>query len=269
VPSPDKLFFEKVFTAPNTVIIDELQKHRKPGTIIEVAGQMNLRDDTEEIRLYNIANPHAEGMLIGYMARSDLLWVTDMYSPARDGPKSPGGVNLYDTLQHLGIKPSRLAGGHGASASFAEFERGNTGGRVVAQNRIYQNRDVRGENGKSRSRQTRARFISGLRGLNTKRLGASPLVRTSCRWEFKRENRPAKIAEVSILPSMPPREAAAGRGLFQGRHCPCTAPSLQLPNRANDRRGLREAAGSLELLRQVSSKQGRLPPGRAIASQAP
>jgi hypothetical protein len=32
------------------------------------------------------------------------------------------------------------------------------------------NRDVRGENGKSRSRQTRARVISGLRGLNTKRL---------------------------------------------------------------------------------------------------
>jgi hypothetical protein len=122
VPSPDKLFFEKVFTAPHTVITDELQKHMKPGTTIEVASQMNLRDDTEEIRLYNIANPHAEGMLIGYMARSDLLWVTDMYSPARDGRKSPGGVNLHDTLQHLGIKPSRLAGGHGGSASFAEFE---------------------------------------------------------------------------------------------------------------------------------------------------
>jgi hypothetical protein len=122
VPSPDKLFFEKVFTAPHSVIIDELQKHMKPGIIIEVAGQMNLRDDTEEIHLYNIANPHAEGMLIGYMARSDLLWVTDMYSPARDGRKSPGAVNLYDTLQHLEIKPSRLAGGHGGSASFAEFE---------------------------------------------------------------------------------------------------------------------------------------------------
>jgi glyoxylase-like metal-dependent hydrolase (beta-lactamase superfamily II) len=122
VPSPDKAFFEKVFTAPHRVIVDELQKHMKPATVINVADQMSLRDETEEIRLYNIANPHAEGMLIGYMTNGGLLWVTDMYSPARDGRKSPGGVNLYETLNHLGIKPSRLVGGHGGSAGYAEFE---------------------------------------------------------------------------------------------------------------------------------------------------
>jgi glyoxylase-like metal-dependent hydrolase (beta-lactamase superfamily II) len=122
VPSPDKAFFEKVFTAPHAVIPDELQKHTKPASVIEVADQMNLRDDTEEIHLYNIANPHAEGMLIGYMAKADLLWVTDMYSPARDTRKAPGGINLYETLKYLGVSPPRLAGGHGGSASYAEFE---------------------------------------------------------------------------------------------------------------------------------------------------
>jgi glyoxylase-like metal-dependent hydrolase (beta-lactamase superfamily II) len=122
VPSPDKAFFEQVFAAPHAVIVDELQKHRKSATVIEVADQMTLRDGGGEIRLYNIANPHVDGMLVGYMSKDDILWVTDMYSPARDARKSPGAVNLYETLKQLGIKPSRLAGGHGGSASYAEFE---------------------------------------------------------------------------------------------------------------------------------------------------
>jgi glyoxylase-like metal-dependent hydrolase (beta-lactamase superfamily II) len=122
VPRPDKAFFEQVFSAPHMVIVDELQKHPKAAIVIEVADQMTLRDDGEEIRLYNITNPHVEGMLVGYMPKDDILWVTDMYSPARDKRKSPAAVNLYETLKQLGIKPSRLAGGHGGSANYSEFE---------------------------------------------------------------------------------------------------------------------------------------------------
>jgi glyoxylase-like metal-dependent hydrolase (beta-lactamase superfamily II) len=122
VPSPDKAFFERVFAEPHAVIVDELQKHTKPATVIEVTDQMTLRDDGGEIRLYNIANPHVEGMLVGYMPKDDILWVTDIYSPARDARKSPGAVNLYETLKQLGMKPSRLVGGHGGSAGYAEFE---------------------------------------------------------------------------------------------------------------------------------------------------
>jgi glyoxylase-like metal-dependent hydrolase (beta-lactamase superfamily II) len=122
VPRPDKAFFEQVFKAPHTVIADELQKNPKPATVIEVADQMTLRDERSEIRLYNVANPHVEGMLIGHIVNDDLLWVTDMYSPARDQRKTPGAVNLYETVKRLAIKPARLAGGHGGTASYAEFE---------------------------------------------------------------------------------------------------------------------------------------------------
>jgi hypothetical protein len=45
-----------------------------------------------------------------------------MYSPARDQRKSPGAVNLLERLEQLGIRPSRLAGGHGGTASYADFE---------------------------------------------------------------------------------------------------------------------------------------------------
>ena len=122
VPRPDRAFFEQVFKAPHTVIPDELQKNPKPAEVIEVADHFTLRDDNGEIRLYNVANPHVEGMLIGHIVKGDILWITDMYSPARDKRKTPGAVNLYATLKQLGIKPSLLAGGHGGAANYAEFE---------------------------------------------------------------------------------------------------------------------------------------------------
>jgi glyoxylase-like metal-dependent hydrolase (beta-lactamase superfamily II) len=122
VPAPDKAFFEQVFKAPHAVIPDELQKNPKPATVIEVADHMTLQDGGDEIRLHNVANPHVEGMLIGHIVNGDILWITDMYSPARDKRKTPGAVNLFEKLEQLGIKPSRLAGGHGGTAGYAEFE---------------------------------------------------------------------------------------------------------------------------------------------------
>jgi hypothetical protein len=122
VPHPDKAFFEQVFKAPHTVIPDELQKNPKPATVVEVTDHMTLHDDGGEIRLYNVVNPHVEGMLIGYIVNDGLVWVTDMYSPVRDKKKTPGAVNLHETLKQLGIKPSRLSGGHGGTASYVEFE---------------------------------------------------------------------------------------------------------------------------------------------------
>jgi glyoxylase-like metal-dependent hydrolase (beta-lactamase superfamily II) len=122
VPSPDKVLFEKMFAAPHAVSPDRLQKDFKPANVVDVVDQSILRDSDGEVRLYNIANRHAEGMLVGYLPEEGILWVTDMYSPARDKRKTPGAVNLYETLRRLGITPSILAGGHGGSASYAEFD---------------------------------------------------------------------------------------------------------------------------------------------------
>ncbi len=122
VPSPDKAFFERVFKADHAVVPDELRKNLRPANVIEVVEHMELHDDGGEIRLYNIANPHVFGMLVGHVVNDNLLWVTDMYSPARDQRKTPGAVNLYDELVQLGIKPALIAGGHGGTASYAEFE---------------------------------------------------------------------------------------------------------------------------------------------------
>ncbi len=122
VPRPDKGFFEQVFAAPHVVIPDELQKSRKPASVIEVTDQMILRDDRSEVQLFNVPNPHAYGMLIGHIVNDGLVWITDMYSPSRDRRKTPGSVNLFEKMRQLGIRPALLAGGHGGTATYAEFE---------------------------------------------------------------------------------------------------------------------------------------------------
>ena len=115
-------FFEQVFKAPHAVSPDELQKTPKPATIVEVADRLTLKDETGEIRLYNIPSPHAQGMLVSHITSADLMWITDQYSAGRDTRKSPGAVHLYETLKQLGVRPARFAGGHGSSGTYEEFE---------------------------------------------------------------------------------------------------------------------------------------------------
>src|SRR3954452_24742652 len=64
VPSPDKAYFEKVARMPHTVAPDELAKKRRAAKVQEVKDQLSLKDDSEEIRLYNITNSHVDGMSI-------------------------------------------------------------------------------------------------------------------------------------------------------------------------------------------------------------
>jgi glyoxylase-like metal-dependent hydrolase (beta-lactamase superfamily II) len=122
VPSPNKAFFENVFKAPHTIVPDELARNQRPATVIEVADQMTLRDEVEEIRFYNISSPHVGFFLTSYLLKEDLIWVTDLYNPVRDSVKTPAAVSFYDTLKTLGIRPARLAGGHGGVASYGDFE---------------------------------------------------------------------------------------------------------------------------------------------------
>jgi glyoxylase-like metal-dependent hydrolase (beta-lactamase superfamily II) len=122
VGSPDKAHMEKVFKARHTMHPDELQRKPRAAGIIESGSRMSLKDSSDEIDIYRIPNPHAEGMLIGYVASQKLVWVTDLYSPGRDKVKTPNSVAFHAEVEKLGLHPARYAGGHGSNGSAAEFE---------------------------------------------------------------------------------------------------------------------------------------------------
>jgi hypothetical protein len=122
VGTPGKAYFDKVFAAPHTVVPDQLQKNPKHVSVTEFADQMSIKDGDDEIRLYKIANSHSDPMVIGHIVRSNVVWVTDLYSPIREKAKSAWMGEFDQALKKLNIKPAIIAGGHGGSAPVAELE---------------------------------------------------------------------------------------------------------------------------------------------------
>jgi glyoxylase-like metal-dependent hydrolase (beta-lactamase superfamily II) len=128
VPEQVKSYFEQVVKAPHTVAPDTLAKQMKPANIVGVPDKMALKDDTIEINLHNIPNPHADGMIIGHVVKENIVWVTDIWSPGRDAARTPGTLALAEAVQKIGIKEATFAGGHGSTAKQSVLE------TAVAQN---------------------------------------------------------------------------------------------------------------------------------------
>jgi len=128
VPAPDKAYFEKVVHAAHTVAPDSLANHPKSAEIVEVKDEMSLKDEGGEVKLYNIPNPHVEGMLIGHVVKDNVVWVTDIWSPGRDANRTPGVLSVAEAVKKHGIKDATFAGGHGSTAKQSVLE------GIVAQN---------------------------------------------------------------------------------------------------------------------------------------
>jgi hypothetical protein len=116
VPDTAQAYFQHNLSAPHTVVADAQQKAAKPLHVTGLADEMSLKDDSVEIRLHKIANPHVDGMLIAHVVQPNVVWVTDIWSPGRDSAKNPGVQALDDAIKKLGIKNATFAGGHGSNA---------------------------------------------------------------------------------------------------------------------------------------------------------
>jgi glyoxylase-like metal-dependent hydrolase (beta-lactamase superfamily II) len=121
VPEGDKAFFQEDARRPLTIVPDEEQKKHTTAKILEVKDQMSLKDDTEEIRLYNIPNPHVQGMIIGHVVKPNILYVTDLISPRGPVERNAGTIAVGEALRKYGITGATIAGGHGTTAKQADI----------------------------------------------------------------------------------------------------------------------------------------------------
>ncbi len=114
--------FRRVLAAPFTRDPDLPSSDLSRTEIIEVGDRRVLTDGTREVALYLIDNPHAEGMLLGYIPDARLGWVADLWSPGRDPlPEklNPNQAALVAAVHKTGIAPLKFAGGHGSTADYA------------------------------------------------------------------------------------------------------------------------------------------------------
>jgi hypothetical protein len=110
-----------MFQSEHKLAPDTLALQPKPAKIVDVKDTMSLKDDTVEIKLYNIPNPHSDGMIIGHVVDPNLVWVTDLISPRGPIGRSPATVAVGDALRKAGISGSTIVGGHGTTAKQAEI----------------------------------------------------------------------------------------------------------------------------------------------------
>jgi glyoxylase-like metal-dependent hydrolase (beta-lactamase superfamily II) len=121
IPGQARPFFEKMFQAEHKLAPDTLALQPKPAKIVDVKDTMSFKDETVTINLYNIPNPHSDGMIIGHVVDPNLVWVTDLISPRGPIGRSPATVAVGDALRKAGISGSTIVGGHGTTAKQAEI----------------------------------------------------------------------------------------------------------------------------------------------------
>jgi hypothetical protein len=81
IPGQARPFVEKMIQAEHKLAPDALARQPKPAKILDVKDTLSLKDETVEINLYNIPNPHVDGMVIGHVVGPNVVWVTDLISP--------------------------------------------------------------------------------------------------------------------------------------------------------------------------------------------
>lgn len=117
--------FRRVLSAPWSRNPDLSARDLSGAQIVEVSDKYVLQDGRREVAAYLMDNPHAKGMLIGYVPDAKLGYVTDIWTPGPPLPAkpNPGLVAVVNAVKKAGIQPERFAGGHGASAEYSSLAR--------------------------------------------------------------------------------------------------------------------------------------------------
>ena len=114
--------YRRALASPITRNPDLTARDLTKTPIVEVADKHVLSDGQREVHAYLLPNPHAEGLLIGYVADVKIGFVADVWSPGA-GPLpekiTPPLAALVAGVKKAGITPEKFAGGHGTVADYA------------------------------------------------------------------------------------------------------------------------------------------------------
>jgi glyoxylase-like metal-dependent hydrolase (beta-lactamase superfamily II) len=121
IPAQARPFVEAMVKAEHKIKPDALARSPKAAKIVDVKEMMSLKDDTIEVNLHNIPNPHSDGMIIAHVVGPNLVYVTDLLSPRGPVARTGGTVAVGNALRKANIENSTIVGGHGTTAKQADI----------------------------------------------------------------------------------------------------------------------------------------------------
>ncbi|MGE0822699.1 MAG: MBL fold metallo-hydrolase [Candidatus Binatia bacterium] len=110
----NETFLQEMLQAPHTYFPDALQQSKKPAAIETVDTEKKVVTDGERtVEIHAVPNAHAEGMVIVYLPREKLMFVSDLFSPG--APRQPPGLpkELLAAVEAAGLQVDLIVGGHG------------------------------------------------------------------------------------------------------------------------------------------------------------
>jgi glyoxylase-like metal-dependent hydrolase (beta-lactamase superfamily II) len=118
--------FRRVLEAPMTRNFDLPARSFHMTPILEVPESHVMSDARgRQVIVYVMENPHAKGMLMGWVPDARLGFVTDVWTPGPPLPAkpNPGLASVVNTVKRAGLQPERFAGGHGSTADYQMLTR--------------------------------------------------------------------------------------------------------------------------------------------------
>jgi glyoxylase-like metal-dependent hydrolase (beta-lactamase superfamily II) len=123
----NRAFLTKLATTPHTIKPDS-QARAKASPVIEVvAGKKVLGDAAHPIELYDVGpSLHVDEMLVAYLPKDKVLFVSDLFTIPPQGPIPPGtpaNREFSDKLKKLGLDVQTIAPGHGRLGTIKDLQK--------------------------------------------------------------------------------------------------------------------------------------------------
>jgi glyoxylase-like metal-dependent hydrolase (beta-lactamase superfamily II) len=110
----NETFFQTVFSASHSRMPDSLQRQMKPAVIETVETEKKtLTDGERSIEVYPVNTSHSAGMLVVYLPKEKLLFVSDLFSPGAPRQIAAFCRELLEAIQHYNLQVVGIVGGHG------------------------------------------------------------------------------------------------------------------------------------------------------------
>jgi len=113
----NKALLERIAAAPHTLNPDALSRGERKPLIETFTSKRIITDGDRTVELYNVGpNHHVDEIVIVYLPREKILFVTDLFMTRITGPIpaiGPTNVDFAQKIQKLGLQVETIANGHG------------------------------------------------------------------------------------------------------------------------------------------------------------